>query len=149
MAGFVHWNPRPLLQDVDSKIAAKMVQMGNIGIAEARRLVPVDTGQLRDSIGYTYRQSDKTLQLYADKFYSTFVEFGSSRSPAQPFLRPAMTAMARVWGGGAINLELGLSSTPKKYQTGYRRQHGGTIAVRRGLLGTRHARVKYGRGRYE
>lgn len=149
MASFVHWNPRPLEQEMDSKLAAKMVQMGEIGVAEARRLVPVDSGQLRDSIGYTYRQSDKTLQLYADKHYAQWIEFGTSRSPAQPFLRPAMSAMARVWGSGKINLELATHGTPAKYQSGMKSKVGSHVTVgRRGLFGKRQAKVSFGMGRH-
>lgn len=150
MAGFVSWNPAGLFKSVDARIDAKMREMGEVGLAEARRLVPVDTGQLRDSIGTIYRQSDKAVQLYADKYYASFIEWGTRFHAAQPFLRPALRAMAKVWGGGSVNLELATPATPFKYIARTRRHIGGTeITVgRKALFGKRKARVKIGMHTY-
>lgn len=53
----------------------------------AKRLCPVDTGTLRDSITHT----TKGLSAYVgtDVEYAPYVEMGTSRTEAQPFLRPA------------------------------------------------------------
>lgn len=54
-------------------------------IAEtARSLVPVDTGTLHDSIAV----NDAGVGIGAP--YAAFVEFGTSRNSAQPYVRPAM-----------------------------------------------------------
>jgi HK97 gp10 family phage protein len=147
MAGFVNWNPAGLFASVDAKIAAKMTQAGEAGVAEARRLVPVDTGQTKASIGFAWRQSDKTLQIYADTYWSVFLELGTSRMPARPFLRPGLAAAARVWGG---NLEMALPNAPSKYAAGYQKQTGSHVTVKRGVLGIgrRKAAVKIGMGRF-
>jgi HK97 gp10 family phage protein len=149
MPNFI-WRPKPLLDDVNRELAAKFVQMGEVGVAEARRLVPVDTGQTRDSIGYTFNQGTKTLQLYADTRWAIFLEMGTSRQPARPFLRPALAKMAKVWGGGAVNLEMGLANAPSKYHAGYKAKTGSHVNVgRKGLFGKRQAKVNIGRGRFE
>ena len=55
----------------------------------AKATVPVDTGVLRDSIGFT------TNSLYANAPYASYVEFGSADRQAQPFLMPSiMRALA-------------------------------------------------------
>jgi phage gpG-like protein len=57
----------------------------------------VITGRLRGSI--TWRPGEDALSPYVDigtnVFYAPFVELGTSRAPAYPFLRPALEA-ARV-----------------------------------------------------
>lgn len=65
--------------------------------ANARRTVPVRTGDLKRSIiVQTERTGDDTiLQVGVDSDvagvdYGRFVEQGTSRAPAQPYLRPAV-----------------------------------------------------------
>lgn len=54
----------------------------------------VITGRLRGSI--TWRLGVDALSMYADigtnVYYAIFVEMGTSRAPAYPFLRPALEA---------------------------------------------------------
>lgn len=61
-------------------------------IAEtAKRLVPVDTGNLRESIQSMQGASDPltaTVEVGAD--YAAYVEEGTSRMAAQPYLEPAV-----------------------------------------------------------
>lgn len=59
----------------------------------AKQLVPVDTGRLRSSIRTTYSDGGLTFRTLSDVEYAPFVEFGTSRSPAQPFLFPAFEAI--------------------------------------------------------
>lgn len=68
-------------------------------VTAARNNVPVDTGNLKKSIGVIKRKSrDKTKIRFSvtprkggknDGFYSHMVEFGTSKMAAQPFMRPA------------------------------------------------------------
>lgn len=50
---------------------------------EARRIVPVDTGRLRDSI------TTDGGRVFTDAPYAIHVEYGTSDTPAEPFMRPA------------------------------------------------------------
>ena len=77
-------------------------------MAEARKNVPVDTGTLRRAIYMKQirEQSSNSKQTYfvgvrrgkseqkknRDGYYFGFVEFGTARMAAQPFLRPAFEA---------------------------------------------------------
>ena len=56
---------------------------------EAKQLCPVDTGTLRASI-HTEKRGKNARIVRAGTDYAEYVEFGSARTPAQPFLRPAL-----------------------------------------------------------
>lgn len=93
----------------EEKLRAALREGGELIAEEARRLVPIDTGQLHDSIAVV---DERDMRIYGkinggdvslyvgpvgsaedgDVFYARFVEFGSLRSEAQPFMRPAIAA---------------------------------------------------------
>lgn len=57
--------------------------------ADAKMLVPVDTGYLRNSIKTTIEGDGLSAQVGTATEYALFVEFGSSKQPAKPYLSPA------------------------------------------------------------
>jgi len=58
-------------------------------VIRAQRIVPVDTGTLRDSIQVgSYDAEGATVEVGAP--YAAAVEFGTVHAPAQPYLHPAM-----------------------------------------------------------
>jgi len=92
-------------------VRAAVEASGKAVLEEAKRIVPVDTGELRDSGYTTVRETDKTI--VADVGFSAnhaaYVEYGTGRAgaasagagagpysptwpgmPAQPYLRPAL-----------------------------------------------------------
>lgn len=54
----------------------------------AKHLAPVDTGRLKSSITHEANKSDGRVGTNLE--YSPYVELGTKRSQAQPFLRPAL-----------------------------------------------------------
>lgn len=78
----------------------------------AKRLAPVDQGELRDSIGWTWGKAPKgaitlgkvaeaslagdlTITIFAgnsEAYYARFIEFGTQKMPAQPYFYPAYRA---------------------------------------------------------
>ena len=62
--------------------------VGQRAEVHAKELCPVDTGQLRDSIGHAAEEDSACVGT--DVEYAPFVELGTSRTPAQPFLQPAL-----------------------------------------------------------
>ncbi len=54
----------------------------------AKILCPVDTGRLRNSITHT-RGGKETEIIGTNVEYAPYVEFGTQRTKAQPFLKPA------------------------------------------------------------
>lgn len=62
---------------------------------EAKRLAPVRTGYLRSSIEPVTTSSGSLYgeaEINVGAFYGPFVELGTSRMAARPFLRPAVLA---------------------------------------------------------
>ena len=63
--------------------------VGLQGEGYAKMLCPVDTGNLRNSI--THFTADDGAYIGTNVEYAPYVEFGTSKTPAQPFLEPAAT----------------------------------------------------------
>lgn len=61
----------------------------------AKRECPVDTGNLRNSI--TNAVDDKSAYVGTNVEYAPYVELGTSRAKAQPFLKPAATEHTDVY----------------------------------------------------
>jgi HK97 gp10 family phage protein len=130
---------------LDGKIDGMMNQMGAAAVAEAKRLVPVDTGQTRDSISYIYRQADKTLQVYADTRWAIYVEYGTVSTPARPFLRPALLSLK----GFRMNAEIGFANaSPSSGTPGEGKASAGNAKVNAGLNRgiVRRTKVRVGKG---
>jgi hypothetical protein len=97
------------IQSATSRLNA----VGAAIVEEARRLVPVDTGHLKSTIDYTYRQDTMTVQIHADAYYAIFVEYGGRHTAPQPFLRPALMAAPRFWSSvGPIEMQFQVLATP-------------------------------------
>lgn len=75
-------------------VRASVEASGQLVVDEAKAIVHVITGQLRDSIHSVVRETEKTLiaDVIADAPYASFEEFrvGGARGPSHAFLRPAM-----------------------------------------------------------
>lgn len=54
----------------------------------AKRIVPIDTGELHDHISPVVNADG--MFVVADTDYAAFVEQGTSKMSAQPYLRPAL-----------------------------------------------------------
>lgn len=64
--------------------------------AQAKAKAPVDTGTLRNSI-QARRTGPAAWVVSVGADYGVYVEWGTSRAAAQPFLRPAITAVQPVF----------------------------------------------------
>ena len=61
---------------------------------DARARAPVATGYLRSSIKSVSTAAGKSADVRADASYAAFVEYGTYKMAAQPFLYPAFQAHA-------------------------------------------------------
>lgn len=80
------------------EIITALMRGGMIIEADAKRRCPVDTGRLRASLTTDVEREGKTtfvLKVGTNVEYASFVEYGTSRMAAQPFLRPAVDAKAK------------------------------------------------------
>lgn len=90
-----------LPEKLEKKVLRAAIRKGaNIIRDKARAYVPVDTGELRKSItvsGAKYRKGTIALSIKPRKnkkrgisvFYGKFIEYGTSKMAAKPFMRPA------------------------------------------------------------
>lgn len=87
-----------LLEGPDGPVAKDLVRRAISTERTAKRLCPVDTGRLRASITHAVNQDGQGL--YADigsnVDYAVYVELGTSRVPARPFLRQALVDRGEV-----------------------------------------------------
>lgn len=56
----------------------------------AERVVPVDTGTLKRSIGLEIKDSGLTAEVEPTAEYAPYVEYGTRYMRAQPYLRPSL-----------------------------------------------------------
>lgn len=83
------------VEDHSAEVIAEMLEKKRLALEEiglvaegyAKRLCPVDTGRLRNSITHTH--DDEAAYIGTNVEYAPYVEFGTRRQTAQPFLRPA------------------------------------------------------------
>ncbi len=92
------WRGAEVINALDDAIQAAMQATAEAAKAEAQSLAPVRTGLLRSSIYADVNapggSARRTLVLGADAPYALYVELGTSRQAAQPFLRPAIDKIA-------------------------------------------------------
>lgn len=77
-------------QAVLKKAEAGLVDAAPMLITSARRIVPVDTGRLQRSIEAAYSLDGLTLFIGSRVPYAGYVEIGTPKMSAQPYLRPAL-----------------------------------------------------------
>ncbi len=87
-------------------MAAVMAAAGEAVANEARSMCPVDTGRLKGSISVSAGGSGAVVS--ADTDYAAYVEFGTSKMAAQPFMAPAaLSAAGRIAEAAAAAIHLG------------------------------------------
>lgn len=79
----------------------QLLRVGLTAQNEARRFSPVDTGRLRAGWMMTSSLTGGRFRVKISNnvAYAPYVEYGTSRSPAQPMIRPALLVALRKYGG--------------------------------------------------
>lgn len=115
-----NWQPQKFDGEIIAASMDRLEEVGNVIASEARRRVPVgksrpaskggkewtarEAGSLRRSIRVIKMDKGGTRKIlvYAGSkkaFYARFVEYGTVKMPARPFLRPALnTSKSRIQG---------------------------------------------------
>lgn len=78
-----------------AEVRASLEKSADELVAMQKRLVPVDDGDLRDSIRWEGGRHELSIDVKAGDnkaFYARFVEFGVLARPASPFFFPAFRA---------------------------------------------------------
>lgn len=105
-----NWNPEIITEQVEKKAMDRLEKAGRLVAARARAKCPVGVdvnfsgkwgkrkaGTLRDSIRVTRLKGDpkQNIRVYAgnrEAFYARFVEYGTVKMKARPFMRPALNS---------------------------------------------------------
>ena len=77
-------------QASDEAIKRSLEAIGLQAEGYAKMLCPVDTGNLRNSITHEVDVADKKAYIGTNVEYAAYVEYGTSRMRAQPYLKPAV-----------------------------------------------------------
>lgn len=82
-------NTGQVADGIGSAIGVALEEIGLLAEGYAAGKCPVDTGNLRGSITYEVDAGDNAVYIGTNVEYAPYVELGTSRQKAQPFLRPA------------------------------------------------------------
>jgi len=82
--------PKDMLQQIVEAVGKGIAKAAFDMEAHAVRIVPVDTGRLRNSI--SVKVEGNSIILGANTEYDIHVEYGTFRTRAQPYIRPAIHA---------------------------------------------------------
>lgn len=88
-------NSDEFLKELEQLTPVALEECGLAAEGYAKRLCPVDTGRLRNSI--THTTDENTAYIGTNVEYAPFVELGTSRQRAQPYLKPAVTDHTREY----------------------------------------------------
>lgn len=91
MSGYVvrNNNTQQFLSELNRAIEKSLEESGAEVENHAAYICPVDTGKLRNSL--THRLvDDRTCEVGTDTEYALYVEAGTSRAKAQPYLVPSL-----------------------------------------------------------
>ena len=78
-----------LPEELQKEAKGILSEGGHAGLQHSSAVVPVKTGRLRGSLRLRQEFGLRTV-LSADTPYARFVEFGTRRMRAQPYLRPGL-----------------------------------------------------------
>ena len=92
------WYGRECLSHINNKLKSRMVLASNFVKDEAKRRVPVDTANLKGSLGYEVVEDNGEIvgRIGTNVSYAIYVEYGDEmgKKPRKvgqmPFLRPAL-----------------------------------------------------------
>lgn len=90
-------NTDEILLGIDGALERALTRIGFQAEGYAKDLCPVDTGRLRNSITNEVAKSEKAVYIGTNVEYAPFVELGTQRQRAQPYLKPAAVNHAKTY----------------------------------------------------
>lgn len=82
-------NSKQTISAMDKAVAKGLEMCGLVGEGYAKLKCPVDTGRLRNSISHAYSKATKKAYIGTNVNYAPYVELGTRKQKAQPYLKPA------------------------------------------------------------
>ena len=90
-------NTEEAAEGIRLAISRALEEIGLAAEGYAQALTPVDTGTLRNSITHYVDDDEKAAYIGTNVEYAAYVELGTSRQKAQPYLVPAVDNNADVY----------------------------------------------------
>lgn len=81
---------RKVLEAMEQEVLRALEACGLTAEGYAKKECPVDTGRLRNSIAHALAPEESAVYIGTNVEYGPYVELGTRRQRAQPFLRPAV-----------------------------------------------------------
>lgn len=79
-----------VIAEKDQAVLRALEAIGLQAEGYAKLKAPVDTGRLRNSLTHEVAENEDAVYIGTAVEYAPYVEFGTRRAKAQPFLRPAV-----------------------------------------------------------
>ena len=83
-------NAKVVAEAINQSIMAAVEEIGLVAEGAAKRICPVDTGRLRNSITHAF-EDESSVAIGTNVEYAPYVHNGTSRLAGRPFLVDAVT----------------------------------------------------------
>ena len=93
----IHDNSEEIANEIKSALLRGLETCGLVAEGYAKKLAPVDTGNLRNSITHTVDDGEPAAYIGTNVEYAPYQELGTIHMAAQPFLKPAVAANANTY----------------------------------------------------
>ena len=95
-------NSDEVLKALGEQLEIALEAVGLKAEGYAKRLAPVDTGRLRNSISHVVDMDEDKVYIGTNVEYAPYVEMGTVKTAAQPFLQPAAQDHADEYMGRVL-----------------------------------------------
>ena len=93
----IHDNSEEIANDIKSALLRGLETCGLVAEGYAKKLAPVDTGNLRNSITHDVDDGEPAAYIGTNVEYASYVCLGTIHMKAQPFLKPAVADHANEY----------------------------------------------------
>ena len=86
----IHDNSKEVSEDIKAALLRGLETCGLVAEGYAKKLAPVDTGNLRNSVTHDVDDGEQAAYIGTNVEYAPYVCLGTIHMNAQPFLKPAV-----------------------------------------------------------
>lgn len=86
----VHDNSKEIAEKIKEAVSKGLEPCGLVAEGYAKKLAPVDTGNLRNRITHEVDDGEPAAYIGTNVEYAPYQELGTIHMAAQPFLKPAV-----------------------------------------------------------
>ena len=90
-------NSKEIIEAMQQATVRSLEKCGLTAEGYAKKLAPVDTGNLRNSITHTVDEEEPAAYIGTNVEYAPYQELGTIHMKAQPFLKPAVADHANTY----------------------------------------------------